>query len=518
MKKRSSLLQWKGLLTAVAAVLIFGTHGLAALTGKDLAKRPDVIQIEVMKKFGNLQRPVVTFLHDQHTDAVQEMGQDCTACHEQKDGKLVHLYKRSADTAKQVVMDTYHANCIACHQEATAKNFKSGPVTCNDCHNRKKIVVSSRVPVGLDKGLHYRHDKALAGKCEQCHHVYDEKKKVLFYAKGQEGSCRYCHAEKMVGNKISFRTAAHMDCVGCHLKRAFKKKSAGPIQCAGCHDSLAQAHFNKMGEEVPRLKRNQPDAVLIKKGSAGKMNRVAFAHQAHEGYADNCRVCHHKAMTACNDCHTVTGNKKGGFVPLETAMHKFDSNTSCFGCHLSQQKTKNCAGCHSFMEIRKSKDQATCRQCHGIPAKMIAAAAGDDAHAAMAAIELQNRSLEPPQYKPEQIPAEVQIKLLSDQYEAVKFPHGKIIDRLMSNMQANKLAGYFHSQPGTMCQGCHHNSPATAKPAKCASCHMISLEHKDLYRPGLMAAYHRQCMGCHKQMGIERPSNVDCTGCHLEKK
>ena len=83
MNKGSSLLRWSGLLTAVAAVLIFGTHGLAALTGKDLAQRPDVIKIGVMQKFGDLERPVVTFFHDKHTAAVQEMGKDCTACHQQ---------------------------------------------------------------------------------------------------------------------------------------------------------------------------------------------------------------------------------------------------------------------------------------------------------------------------------------------------------------------------------------------------------------------------------------------------
>ena len=517
MNKGSSLLRWGGLLATVAAVLVFGTHGLAALTGKALTQRPDVIQIEVMQKFGDLERPVVTFFHDKHTAAVQEMGRDCTACHEQKDGKLVLMYKRDADLSGQVVMDTYHDNCIACHKEATDKNLKSGPVTCNGCHDRKKSVVSSRAPVGLDKSLHFRHDKAFSGKCEKCHHDYDEKKKALFYAKGKEGSCRYCHGEKAVDNKVSFRTAAHMDCVGCHVKMTAKKKDAGPVQCAGCHDAAVQAQY-KVAGDIPRMKRNQPDAVLIKKGKTGKMDRVAFAHKAHEGYADNCRVCHHKEMTACNDCHTVAGQKKGGFVTLETAMHQFDSDTSCFGCHTSQKQAKNCAGCHSQMETRKRKDSATCLSCHSTPANLIVPEAGPDERAAIAAIELQSRNVKSPRFKKEDIPAEVEIKQLADQYEGVKLPHRKIIDTLMGNMQDNKLAGYFHSQPGTICQGCHHNSPAAAKPPKCASCHMTPLDHKDLHRPGLMAAYHRQCMGCHAQMGIEKPSNVDCTGCHLEKK
>jgi len=517
MKKGSSLLRWGGLLLAVAAVLVFGTHGLASLTGKDQAQRPDVIKIDVLKKFGNLERPVVTFFHDKHSEAVQGMGKDCTACHEKNDGKLVLLYKRDADVSRQVVMDVYHDNCIACHKEATGKNLKSGPVTCNECHDKKNAVISSRAPVGLDKGLHYKHAKAFEGKCESCHHAYDEQKKALFYDKGREGSCRYCHGEKTVENKGSYRIAAHKDCVGCHLKQTAKDKAAGPIQCAGCHDKALQAQYKVPGE-IPRMKRNQPDAALINKGKAGKMNRVAFAHQAHEAYADNCRVCHHKEMTACNDCHTVAGKKKGGFVTLETAMHQLDSDTSCFGCHTTQKQSKDCAGCHALMETRKRKDTATCRSCHSTPANLVAAEAGNDERAAIAAIELQSRSLTSPRFNAADIPKEVEIKQMADKYEAVKFPHGKIVAALMKNVEGNKLAGFFHSEPGTLCQGCHHNSPSAAKPPKCASCHMTPLDHKDIYRPGLMAAYHRQCMGCHAQMGIEKPSNVDCTGCHQEKK
>ncbi len=517
MNKGSSLLRWGGLLLAVSAVLVFGTRGLASLSGNNLAKRPDVIKIDVLSQFGNLERTAVVFFHDKHTEAVKEMGKDCSACHEKKDGTLVLKYKREADVSKQIVMDTYHDNCIACHKDATRMKLKSGPVTCNECHNVKKVVISSRAPVGFDKSLHSRHDKAFSGKCEKCHHAYDEKKKKLFYDKGREGSCRYCHGEQAVDNRVSFRTAAHMDCLGCHVKLTARKKDAGPVQCAGCHDAAVQAEYKVPGD-VPRMKRNQPDAALIKKGKIGTMNRVAFNHKAHEGAADNCRVCHHKEMTACNDCHTVAGKKKGGFVTLETAMHRFDNDTSCFGCHTSQKQSKNCAGCHSVMETRKRKESATCLSCHTTPPKLIVADAGADELAAIAMLELQSRNLESSLYSQEDIPEVVEIKLIADKYEAVKFPHRKIVNKLMSNLQGNKLAGHFHTQPGTLCQGCHHNSPAATTPPKCASCHIKPVDNKELYRPGLMAAYHRQCMGCHTKMGIEKPSNVDCTGCHVEKK
>ena len=35
--------------------------------------------------------------------------------------------------------------------------------------------------------------------------------------------------------------------------------------------------------------------------------------------------------------------------------------------------------------------------------------------------------------------------------------------------------------------------------------------------PGLKAAYHQQCMGCHREMGLEKPAATECAACHQEK-
>ena len=78
-----------------------------------------------------------------------------------------------------------------------------------------------------------------------------------------------------------------------------------------------------------------------------------------------------------------------------------------------------------------------------------------------------------------------------------------------------KLAANFHADPGTICQGCHHNSPIGKKPPQCASCHGQPFDERKLNSPGLLGAYHIQCMGCHAEMGIEKP--VGCTECHKEK-
>ena len=49
------------------------------------------------------------------------------------------------------------------------------------------------------------------------------------------------------------------------------------------------------------------------------------------------------------------------------------------------------------------------------------------------------------------------------------------------------------------------------RPPTCRSCHSREADPVD-DKPGLKAAYHRQCMGCHEQMDLK----VGCEDCHKE--
>ena len=119
---------------------------------------------------------------------------------------------------------------------------------------------------------------------------------------------------------------------------------------------------------------------------------------------------------------------------------------------------------------------------------------------------------------PADIPEVVEIKALSSQFDGVKLPHRKIVNKLVAGIEKSNLAAYFHREPGTICQGCHHNSPASAKPPKCASCHGKPFDERDAFKPGLMAAYHIQCMDCHQAMKIQQPVSTNCTACHRAKQ
>jgi hypothetical protein len=511
----------------VAAFIVFisssGLYGSAQLSQVPSGATADLIRIDGMRTLGDLEKPPVDFLHDAHTQALASKKKDCSACHLTENDRLSIKFKRRQDTDRTTVMNIYHKECIACHGEMKITGEKTGPLECNECHKEKSRFVSSRQPVGMDKSLHYRHAVAQEQKCERCHHAYDDTAKKLFYAKGEEGTCRYCHRSETEENRISMRAASHIACVDCHLKNKAKNIFTGPVECAGCHDAAAQQKFEKI-DTVPRMERKQPDAVLLKRAPKenpadneilNRMSFVPFDHKAHEGYNNTCRACHHETLKACNECHTMSGTKQGKGVNLEKAMHQVDSTKSCRGCHLEKQNEKNCAGCHMFIGAPMKNKESACIPCHMKPALDNPLPSDPEQEKIMAAKMLQARTPVTETFGREDIPEKVVIKNLSKQYEAVDLPHRKIVNALAANIKDSKLAAYFHTEQGTLCQGCHHNSPVSKKPPACANCHGEQLDPQNPLKPGIMGAYHLQCMGCHKAMGIEKLA--ECTDCHKKK-
>ncbi|MEW6079797.1 MAG: sulfate respiration complex hexadecaheme cytochrome HmcA [Thermodesulfobacteriota bacterium] len=510
-----------------ACVLSIVTMGIFCtdLYGRDPSSpepsqlRPDLISIDGLTAFGHLEKQPVEFLHDAHTKALSEKNRDCTVCHLPEKDRISLKFKRTKDTNRVEVMNIYHQECISCHGDMKKAREKTGPVECDGCHKEQKQYVSSRRPMGFDASLHFRHSEARQKKCEQCHHEYDEKEQKLFYAKGQEGTCRYCHRAETTDKVISMRLASHMACVNCHAGNLARKMESGPIDCAGCHDAEAQAKIEKVWP-LPRMERKQPDVALLKTASkpAGeeekptRMNYVPFDHKGHETYNDTCRVCHHESLQPCNQCHTLTGTKEGKDVRLETAMHLADTERSCTGCHAGKTRDKNCAGCHALMGTKPANEDRSCLICHMTPPSGYESPLTPEAEKTMAGDMLQSRKPVTGTYPDEDIPEKVVIKHLSREYEAVEFPHRKIVRALADNIKENRLAGYFHDQEGTLCMGCHHHSPASTKPPQCASCHGKTFDRENPLKPGIIGAYHQQCMGCHREMDIAKPAG--CTECH----
>lgn len=86
---------------------------------------------------------------------------------------------------------------------------------------------------------------------------------------------------------------------------------------------------------------------------------------------------------------------------------------------------------------------------------------------------------------------------LSARYMPVEFEH-----RLHASMSAF----------GSGCKNCHHHL-TEGRITACKSCHSLSPEEADLARPSLKGAYHRQCMGCHREWSHA----TKCGVCHALK-
>lgn len=490
----------------------------------------------------------VTFLHDLHTERVKE--NDCSVCHLKENDSFVFKFKRLKDTDTQTDMVVYHDNCVACHVEKKALGEKSGPLKaeCRDCHNAKADIKSTWHPITFDKSLHNRHEKSKSitapqkngqiaadttskdnQNCSACHHSYDETTQKIFYEKGKEESCFYCHKDVKIENADSMQAVSHNSCVNCHLVEM--KKFAGPINCKGCHDLEQQKSIEKL-QSVPRLKRDQPDMVImtaidpsqktaeeISNASKYQMNPVVFDHQNHEKSSENCRACHHDSLKNCKECHTATGSDKGGFIKLEKAMHDTKSGKSCIGCHNDAKKASDCAGCHDQMPKKSFADNdKSCSTCHVVNAKSLNPALMDRSAMSDASKKIvEERDSSFKKISDDKIPEKITIGYISDKYEASDFPHSKIIKSIQKRIEKSSMAKAFHGDETTLCMGCHHNSPATETPQKCGSCHGKT-EIKGDGRPGLKGAYHGQCITCHQKMNIKSVSATDCNKCHKEKR
>ncbi len=499
--------------------------------------RPDIIMIDLPAIAGGEQMPAVQFLHERHTEKLKGK-KDCSACHLKENNKFIFKYRRIKDSSVKHDMAIYHDNCNACHLENKKSNLPSGPLAgdCRSCHNLKSRINDSRKQIDFNKSLHSRHEssvniKPLKSKddlnCSACHHKFDKNTKKTVYVKGEEESCFYCHKSVNSKETSSIQTASHAACVNCHQILKEQAKTAGPVECKGCHDTAEQKKIETV-KTIPRMKRSQPDTVLLAnwakkpdmnaKSIEKQLNPVAFDHKAHETKNNNCRSCHHGSMKPCGDCHTEAGSKEGGFVMLEQAMHNSKSEKSCIGCHKTAQLEKNCAGCHAAMPDKPlSKDN--CTTCHSIDKTQIGPfPISKEKRTEIARREISTKMYFAKMIPNEKIPEKVNIDIITDKYEAVTLPHRKILRSLESRIKENKIAANFHADNKTLCISCHHNSPASLQPPKCASCHGKTITGSQDGRPDLKGAYHGQCIECHQVMGIKEPAATDCNKCHKEKK
>ncbi len=565
----SALLVSAGLmmLTALGKMEVAHPRDVESIIHSGTAPLP--IVLEHKGQSPDLERPAVAFDHDKHTAALKNgKTDDCTVCHvlKEKDSRLidpeVRVFKfprASFDSAdKTATMYAYHNECVSCHRKMAAEGKKTGPDIgfCGKCHVKRPAVkkVSWAWSPIFDYARHSKHVEA-AGKfdsadklgvaekvevvgettrkgCEACHHLYDREQKKLIYKKDTENSCGACHKAKDEQNTRSMEKVAHSACVGCHMKLTEKvgkellqqgrselteqdKKRFGPVECKGCHGEHKDLTPDQI-EKIPRLVRGQKDVMdLVLAEPAvgnpspvptGRMKTVGYNHKAHESRTQFCNTCHHHSLEKCSNCHTLQGDaKNGGGVTYERAFHKAEAKQACVGCHQSAKEDSRCAGCHHRRLTEAPK--SSCPVCHRGPSE------GKPVDAPGI----------PLVFDKERVPEKLAIKLLEKEFNPAEFPHRKIVSKLTTISNQSSLARVFHAAGGqeALCAGCHHKTDYAAaqtnKTPQCGSCHSRPFDPKDLGKPGILGAYHRQCIGCHQTMK-QKPVALECVKCHPAKE
>ncbi|RLB55886.1 MAG: hypothetical protein DRI34_09950 [Deltaproteobacteria bacterium] len=452
--------------------------------------------------YRQLERPAVFFAHPAHLQALGD--KDCRRCHAVDDqGRFLPGLKQLVGVkGRRAREQAYHRVCIDCHRQQARQKGKAAPVLCGQCHGAPPGRGPAWSAIRFDLSLHQRHLLAMDGKCERCHHVYDEKLKKLVWKKNTESACRDCHGRYRRPEKTSLADASHAACVGCHLRRLAGKRSAGPVDCLGCHTAGRRAGIKRL-EKPPPLERGQAERMLICQEGA-KTGAVFFEHRNHETRVAACHQCHHRTMNKCSTCHRRSEADQGGGVTLERAYHDSRSAVSCVGCHRRQAEEGDCRGCH--FRLVQLPAQHSCPQCHQAPIQPPSRPqlAGTD-YVGVAVRPL----LGPLSEDRQQLPERIEIKVLAAAYQPAVFPHLKIVKRLDEVVRRSSLASVFHGRVETLCSGCHHHQPLGARPAPCRSCH-DNRGSRQQDRPSLYTAYHRQCVGCHQQLRLKQ----GCNDCH----
>ena len=261
------------------------------------------------------------------------------------------------------------------------------------------------------------------------------------------------------------------------------------------------------------------------------MRPVVFNHYVHEGAVEDCTSCHHTEDTvACSSCHTVEGIEEGNFITLERAMHaenivkrSDDAITpkSCVSCHQENLKRRECAGCHSIVP-NPPRTEAYCASCHDVTPNLtkdqfmqgVAGELDSDENEELAAETVYMRKQKAKPVNQHLIPQKVLIDGIAKKYEGNLFNHKRHYSSLVKRIGEDKLAQAFHNGELALCSVCHHQSPPSLTPPKCVTCHTPKIDKNNPERPALKAAYHLQCMSCHKGMKVSRPQNRACTTCH----
>jgi len=160
----------------------------------------------------------------------------------------------------------------------------------------------------------------------------------------------------------------------------------------------------------------------------------------------------------CDECHHHSKDFEVA-PPCRSCHNTAETEAGSKRLGLKDAYHKQCMDCHK----KQGKGPMGCTECHPANAKL---------------------------------PEEIELGSLSDKYDPAPFDHG------------------VHTDAVSDCSSCHHASTKPGKMDKCGACHLAKPGPDAKVKMGLKKAYHKQCIGCHKESD-EGPT--ECTDCHAKK-
>ncbi len=195
---------------------------------------------------------------------------------------------------------------------------------------------------------------------------------------------------------------------------------------------------------------------------------------------------------------------------------------SCVSCHTQNLTRKECAGCHSIVQDPRKENY--CASCHDVTPQMtkeqfmqgVKGELDAEENLALATQTAHERTQKiAKKLNVHTLPTAITIDGISEKFEGNDFNHKRHYTSLLKRIGEDKLAATFHSgNEYALCATCHPNSPPSATPPKCITCHSPKIDPNNPGRPALKAAYHLQCMTCHDARQVPRPQNTSCVSCH----
>ena len=100
MDAKRNLVGWtcRSLIAVTICLTAIGVWAIAPLSEKAPEPRVDIVNIDGLKAFGELERPSVIYLHQKHTEALAQKNKDCAACHLSEKDRMSIKYMRLEDT------------------------------------------------------------------------------------------------------------------------------------------------------------------------------------------------------------------------------------------------------------------------------------------------------------------------------------------------------------------------------------------------------------------------------------